>query len=103
MENNLYYQSGLIFMIVMYLLVTVIGLVLSIITEDSIITNRKNKYLFFCLNLINSFIFPTIVISSFRYLDIASTFYRLGYLCSIVAFVLFQMLVYKFLNTVDEE
>lgn len=103
LENNFHFPSGLIFLIVMYVIVAVMGLILSIIVEKSIITNRKNKYIFFIASLIYSFLFPAILISALLHLDVSSTFYRLGNLSSILAFVLFQLLVYRILNTFEDE
>ncbi|SDP63776.1 hypothetical protein [Halobacillus aidingensis] len=108
MENQIAFQhSGLTFLIIAHVVVAIIGLILSHVGEKSIITDRKNKYIFFILSLMYSLVFPQIVISALLNLHltwgVSSTVFRLCTWGSFVIYVLLQMLVYRVLNRIEED
>ncbi len=107
MEDVSSNQSGLTLLMVMHVVVSILGLILSHVREKSIITDRLNKYIFFVISILYSLIVPPIVVHAFLELQspfgISSTMYRLGTWGSLVAFTLIQTLVYRVLNYIEAE
>ncbi|WP_281657860.1 hypothetical protein [Halobacillus sp. Cin3] len=98
-------HSGLMVMVVVHLLAAVILFAVSYTYEKSIITDRKNKWLFFIISLIYSWIGTMIIVDSLfdlhRDHELSVFIYRNSLVVLWIGFILVQLLVYKFLNQVE--
>ncbi|WP_027953932.1 hypothetical protein [Halobacillus kuroshimensis] len=98
-------HSGLMVMVVVHLLTAVILFAVSYTYEKSIITDRKNKWLFFIISLIYSWIGTMIIVDSLfdlhRDHELSVFMYRNSLVVLWIGFILVQLLVYKFLNQVE--
>ncbi|MBN8234148.1 hypothetical protein JF544_02770 [Halobacillus kuroshimensis] len=98
-------HSGLMVMVVVHLLTAVILFAVSYTYEKSIITDRKNKWLFFIISLIYSWIGTMIIVDSLfdlhRDHQLSVFMYRNSLVVLWIGFILVQLLVYKFLNQVE--
>ncbi|WP_226580231.1 hypothetical protein [Halobacillus litoralis] len=92
-------------LMVLYFFVSILSLLIANASEDSIITDRINKYIFFFVSLIYSYIGPKVLMGAFMavnyYSALNPTVYYLCVWGAFIGFSLVQYLVYRVLNTVD--
>ncbi|MCA1023566.1 hypothetical protein [Halobacillus litoralis] len=98
-------HSGLTFMVALHLVTAVLLFAVSYTYEKSIITDRKNKWLFFVISLIYSWIGTMIVVDSLfdlhRDHTLSVFMYRTSLVVLWIGFILAQLLVYKCLNQME--
>ncbi|MYL32570.1 hypothetical protein GLW05_03065 [Pontibacillus yanchengensis] len=87
-------------LIIIHICITFVALLISNVKEQSIITDRVNKYIFSAISFIYSFI------GSFMIRDVLLTkhqnpFLYLSSWSMIVGFIFVQLLVYRLLNRVE--
>lgn len=103
----MFQETSLIVIIIIHVFLSIGAIIASNTFEKSIIIDRINKYIFFTMSLIYSFIIPQLILGAITYVKRSTiqpnVLIESAEWILLVMFLLIQVLVYRVLNIIEEK